>query len=531
MYYYMLGRSLITGNGYVLNGLPHTAFPPLYPALVGIASLFTNRVTVATSTVSAVAGALLVMPVYLLARDVYNRGAAAAAIAVAAWPALNFFSAKYVSYGHRLYFGSEPLYVTLVAWGMLYLWRFAHGRGFAAAALGGMFFGLASLVRSEGPFVFAFLFAWAAVRLLVAKKLFKARSIVGLALAAVVMLAAFSPFLIYVRNVTGKWTLGAKLTNNTRVRDTLWKWVRKHEEFDFLTIHYRLNDDNTCMEGPYWGVCDFHRDALKSSSSLTSGLSMIRHPDMRWLPFFAEVFVKGLVPLVAWYAWILIAVSVVWPPWRGARFDWLVFFAANVAPMVLLAVSLYVLPRHELPLLPLFAVECGRGVAVVTAWLRRTLQRVGALAAAAPAIALLPAVALFGAMVYGSFAANALGNRQHSRNPGLSAQEAEGGTIAWLADNLPPGSTLMCNEPWLAYYSDAEWRVCPIAEPARIIEYAANRHIAFAIIDDYQLLGADADAAVLDEYLFKGNADDAPLRMYDFRQTWKDDPAETEEGT
>lgn len=57
-YYYILGRNLLTGRGYTLNGLPHTAFPPLYPILTGLSSLVWPAVRWSTSSVSAVAGAL-----------------------------------------------------------------------------------------------------------------------------------------------------------------------------------------------------------------------------------------------------------------------------------------------------------------------------------------------------------------------------------------------------------------------------------------------------------------------------------------
>jgi len=84
-YYYILGRSLVTGEGYTLNGLPHTAFPPLYPLLVGLASFLTSTPQYALWIVSAVAGALLPLPVYFLGKDVHGKVAglfAGASVAV-----------------------------------------------------------------------------------------------------------------------------------------------------------------------------------------------------------------------------------------------------------------------------------------------------------------------------------------------------------------------------------------------------------------------------------------------------------------
>ena len=93
-YYYILGRNLFSGNGYTLNGLPHTAFGPLYPFLVGAGSFFGLPMRLATCGVTAVLGALVVVPVYLLARDIYGKRAARLSAGVAAlWPSLFFFAA------------------------------------------------------------------------------------------------------------------------------------------------------------------------------------------------------------------------------------------------------------------------------------------------------------------------------------------------------------------------------------------------------------------------------------------------------
>lgn len=524
-YYYILGRNLLAGNGYTLNGLPHTAFPPLYPLLVGVVGLFTSSIAATTSTVSAIAGAFLPLPVYFFAKDLHGRLAGFfAAAGAAAWPALTFFSAKYVSYGRRLYFGSEPLYITLLASAMLFTWLFARHRGYRNALLAGSFFGLASLVRNEGPVVFSFLFIWLILSLPFVRAVLRTRALFQTALAAVAMLVTFSPFLIYIHAVTGQWSLGAKLENNIRIRDTLWKWVRLHDTFDFVKTHYRLNYDNTQFEDPYWGVSPWHVEMVKRSSGAHKALRLLAHPDWRWLPWFVEIFVKGVPPLVAWYAWIFIVLSIASPPWNRLRLGWWSFFAMNVAPMLMLAVTLYVLPRLELPLLVLFAVEFGRGAAVVAGWWRRLAAKAlspGRLAAAA---GLAPAVLAVAAMAWGGVAANALGNRPNSRDPALSLQVYDVGFAAWLKEHTPPGSTLMCNDPWLALWSGAEWRACPVADPARMLEYVRAKRIDFAVIYPWETRENKPPGTVppaLEPYVFARLDFGGPVTVYDFRPVWK----------
>ncbi len=316
-YYYILGRNLVTGRGYTLNGLSHTAFPPLYPLFVGLASLVTSGISTATSYVSAVAGAFLPIPVYFLARDVHGRRAGIfAAGAVALWPVLFYFapySAGTITYAHAMYFGSEPLYVTLIASGFLFIWLFSRYEGWRNALLAGAFFGLASLVRSEGPVVFAVLFVWLAVILAVRRRLWKRKAFLQFAAIAFAMVVVFSPFLIHVKAATGRWTLGAKLGNNARIRDTLWKWVVLDQPGDFLDRHYALGSDGEWMQDSYWGESPSHREANAAQESVASGFALVAHPDWRWLPIWTKMFYKGPLPLAPWYAWVFIIGGLAFP--------------------------------------------------------------------------------------------------------------------------------------------------------------------------------------------------------------------------
>jgi len=520
MYYYILGRNLVTGKGYVLNGLPHTAFPPLYPMAVGLASLFSRDVRFSTSLVTALAGALLPVPIYLLGRDVYGRRAGLlAAAAAAVWPALFFFSGKFVPYERRLYCGSEALYVTLAAAGGLFLWRFARSGGWGRAVAAGAFFGLASLVRSEGPVVFAFLFLWLLVDSAVTRTLWSARRLAQAVVVAIAMLAVLSPFLVHVRMVTGRWSLGAKLANNVRIRDTLWDWSRRHKVEGFFAAHYRLSEDNSHMVDPYWGVSGWHRQEELAHGSLRSGLALVTAPDWRWLRVFAEALVKPPNALVPWYAWLFIIAAIAAPPWGETRYQWWAFAAAVTLAMALLAVSLYVLPRHELLLVALAAVELGRGIEAGALLVRRAAQSaLGAPAALGRALALLPAAGIFAAMTVAGVQANLAGNSVPGRLPGLRGQEKDLEIARWLEANIPPGSTVMCNQPWIAVWAGMDWRVSPSASPSRIADYAVKSKIDFAVLAPWQLEARSGDASVLESCLMARPGSGGGAAVYDFRK-------------
>ena len=523
-YYYILGRNLVTGAGYTLNGLPHTAFPPLYPLLVGIVSLFTADVRLSTSLVSAVAGALLVIPVYFLAKDIHGRQAGLlAASAAAVWGGLFFFAASNVRYADRLYFGSEPLYVTLVASAMLFTWRFARAGGYPNAILAGGFAGLAALVRNEGPVVFAFLFLWLVIDKGLTRSLWRKRALPQTVLVAAVMLAVMSPFLIYVHNVTGRWTLGAKLTNNARIRNTLWTWVHNNNNADFMLVHYQLNSDNTQMEDPYWGVSDWHRNEARKQGALASGLGLIAKPDWKWLSVFTDIFWNVPKPLVPRYAWAIIIISLAVPPWNGARLRWWLFCLFNFLPMALLAVSLYALPRHELPLLVIFAVAFARGLSAVTDFVRWAARSVRLGRISAGAVSLVPTAAVLAVMCASGVNLNRAGDVR-GRDLSFLAQPHDAKLAAMLAAKLPPGSTLMCNAPWIALWSGMDWRVSPMAAPARLVEYARAKHIDFAALPTWRSQLDPSGAAVLTPYAMTDIRVNDDLVVYDLRRLWQETP-------
>lgn len=516
-YYYMLGRSLVTGGGYTLNGLPHAAFPPLYPLLVGLASLCAPGIRLATSGVSALAGALLPIPVYFLARDVHGRRAGViAAAAAAVWPSLAFLAAGGVPYASRLYVGTEPLYVTLVAAGMAALWAHARHGGLAKAAAGGAFFALASLARSEGPVAFGFAFAWLAAEGIVFARKRTARSCLGPAVAAAAMIVVFLPWLIYLHGATGHWTLGAKLTNKVQIRKALWQWAREDDDSAFMSIHYALSSDATEMEQPYWGITERQRARMTGGASLESGAAAVLDPDFRWLPMLYGYFRRGTPPLVPLAAWVFIAAGLLMPPWNAARLRWWGLFAAAAAPLLLIAVSMGILPRNVLSIMPFMAAALGKGLDGVASLLERApLGRLAALLAA------LPAAAVLAAMAVTAVRANVAANRMRLSGPDASPQRLEREAAEEVGRMAPPGATLMVMKPWLAVWSGLEWRVTPLAGEERMARYALARGIDYGLLEAWQF-GRPRRPQILARYLVKEFEAGRTFYLIDFRRLRED---------
>ena len=518
-YYYLLGRNLISGNGYTLNGLPHTAFPPLYPLLVGVAGAFTSSVRLATSAVSAIAGALVVVPVWFLARDVHGRCAALfAALAAAVWPGLFFFSALGVPAGEKMYAGSEPTYVTLVVSGATCLWLFARHGGFARAATAGLFFGLASLARSEGPVLFAFLFAWLVLDGTLTRRLFKARHAAGAALALVIMAAAYSPFLLYNRAVTGRWEAGAKLANNVRIRNAMWEWAVQDRPLAFARIHYQLDDEGARMADAYWGVTDERGTDTGGDGSFASGLAMIATAQKRWVPVWLRALYGGWRALVPWYLLAAIGLGVLTPPWGAVQLRWWLFFSAALASSLLIGVSLFVFARHLAVLAPLFAVAAGKGLESLARLAGVVAGRLKGTRAAVPTAGVILSGAILALMVVHGVELNLGGNRPTGVDNELGNQRAEKELAARLSEVLPAGSELMCLKPWVAVWGGFEWRVAPVAPQGRIAAYATANKIDFAILEP-RMLGPSGGIEPLSKYHVGAFEFNGTYHLYDFRST------------
>ena len=199
-FYLWAGHSLLSGTGYNIFGYSGAHFPPLFSLLsAGLAPLVGGLIN-GSNAVYAVAGALLVLPLYFLARAIYGQTAAwMTGLVVALYPAL---VSGVLDWGTM----TEPLYLLWVGLAIYALYLgLEHGRTrdyiLLAVALG-----LAYLTRTE-----ALVFVVSAFGLLLVGRLVRrdrVLTVLGrLAAAALVFLLVASPYLLYIRNATGRWNL------------------------------------------------------------------------------------------------------------------------------------------------------------------------------------------------------------------------------------------------------------------------------------------------------------------------------------
>ncbi|NLG27294.1 MAG: hypothetical protein GX557_05255, partial [Chloroflexi bacterium] len=88
-FYLWLGRNWITGQGYTFTGHLDVHHAPLFPMLAGLLYALTGDIACASEILYVVFGALLVLPVYAIGAEVYQRRTGyAAAVLAAVYPSL-----------------------------------------------------------------------------------------------------------------------------------------------------------------------------------------------------------------------------------------------------------------------------------------------------------------------------------------------------------------------------------------------------------------------------------------------------------
>ncbi len=150
-FYLWLGQSLLNGQGYQFFGISGVHFSPLYPLLAGMIARLAAALAGASPQALAsgsvalyiVCGALLVLPIYGIARRIAGRGAGlCAGLATALYPAL---TVSVPLWGTM----TEPLYLLLIAtawWALLAAQQERRIWGYVVA---GAALGLAYLTRNE----------------------------------------------------------------------------------------------------------------------------------------------------------------------------------------------------------------------------------------------------------------------------------------------------------------------------------------------------------------------------------------------
>lgn len=192
----------------ILKGMPHLDFggwgngywfQPGYAAVVAFLNIFIHNLMLSGQLVSIISGALLVFPLFYLARQLFGLQAAYLSLALLIfYPGLVMISSQVIT---------EPLFSVLFI-GAVYLgYRAMQEKKKALSFWSGILIGCSFLIKETGLLIALILGGWLGWPFLRTKD---KRVFVSLMIFILAVLLVISPWLIYLRVQIGEWVLVPK---------------------------------------------------------------------------------------------------------------------------------------------------------------------------------------------------------------------------------------------------------------------------------------------------------------------------------
>jgi 4-amino-4-deoxy-L-arabinose transferase-like glycosyltransferase len=482
-FYLWLGRNWLTGQGYSFTGYPDVHHTPMYPLLSGLFYLLTrhlvigeaNGMELASDICYVLFGILLVIPIYLLTKEMYGRRAAVVSAGlVAIYPAISTAP---------LFWGTltEPPYYFFVYTGLLMVLLAMRrergvspsaGRGWWAFLLAGMFFGLAYLTRPEAIAYVAVGGVVVALVRLFEKRLLKRATWISLIIYLTGFLLFFLPYVYYVYRETGSWMVSEK----AGVTFVTGIGLSESNTAAFDQATWGL--DSTGLEVFFFSRESYHVNMMDVIRAYPSQFVKLVSRNVRR-------FVSGLLSLelFSYYLLPLMGVAFFKTAWDKRRSKGELLLLASLTP-VMVFLLFFIQDRYIATLLPTLVIWLGLGAYELGVWLcdtvanlleHRALRRFwrGVLTAL-PTLLLVLFLAVLQPRVIAQYTSTGSFRIEH-KTVGL-----------WLRDNIPPNSVIMSRYPAIAFYADSRWEPTPNASVPQVLKYARANGVNYFVLDELE---------------------------------------------
>jgi 4-amino-4-deoxy-L-arabinose transferase-like glycosyltransferase len=519
-YYLWSGQSLLNGAGYRVFDLAAAHFEPLFPLLAALLARLAQAVGVnapgalmfGSAAIYVVAGALLVLPIYGIARRLTGtRSGLAAGLLLAVSPPL---AVGALLWGTM----TEPLFLLLIAvawWGLLVaqqdnrLWTYV---------LAGASLGLAYLTRGEALiYLVAGLAALVALR--VGQRRLIPRTLAGIGLAVAAFFVLISPYLLTQYLQSGE--------------------LRLTEEagFAYTSMQGLAAGDTAAFDKATWGLDpasgEVYLFAPSSEDASLLGLIIANpHAFVRLLHINVDALIaKGFsARLIPWPLAALAALGLFFQPWdaRQARGELLV--AASLAGS-LSFLLFFIQERYLAGALIAATVWIGEGAAALGTWLIQTIGAIGGRSHTgdeepirrplAAILSVLPTVLLALALLWQGPRLWADMQQTHSFQPGhLRAAEK------LRALGVSGDAVVMSRYPAIAFHAGTRWTPTPAAAWPEVASYARKHNARYLVIDEWEtrlrpqfrnLLDPSTAPAGL-RHVATLDSDAGPVMIYEFAE-------------
>jgi 4-amino-4-deoxy-L-arabinose transferase-like glycosyltransferase len=459
--YALAARAFASGDW---HGLGVSGF---YPVLIAFATLFISDLETAGRITSLVCGSLLVIPLFLLGRDLFSRKVAVAACLITiVWPSMVLYSCEVVT---------QAAYITLQLAAVYCIWRAFMSPSLLRGSLAGLFMGLSYLTRPEAillsvaiPVVLLF-FSLGELR---EKRLFF-WSYAGS------FLLFFLLNMLLVHHVTGEWQLSAK--TDVALNDA-------------LSYYLNIPDINYIPGYEPKSYLDIIRE----------------HPAFLWKNSLQNLQTawQSMLPLPLWILFLVGFFSGGFDKEKNRR---RLFLLSTFAPFSVIIVFYYIVGGYNEAYLPVLFLFSAAGFATieekVKGYLALSIQACSAhTRTRVPLLLLVAAIYTVTLMVPQIRKDITDADYRPEMDDGRRAEKHIG---LLLKNNLPPGK-IMTRWARVAFYAEREWVNIPAGVDFKEIIKAAQDSSAQYLVADGMLysmrpeLGLELFAPLMDEEIPPG---------------------------
>ncbi|NLG49443.1 MAG: glycosyltransferase family 39 protein [Chloroflexi bacterium] len=496
-FYLWLGRNWITGQGFTFTGHADVHHGPLFPMAAGLLYLLTGDMILSSDILYIVFGSLLVLPVYGLGCELYERRVALAAAGLTAvFPALG---------AAILYWGTltEPLYMFFVYSGLWAgavalrpIWRTKAGeaaKGWSAGPwwaylLAGLAFGLAYLTRPEAIGYFAVAGVVFVLFRLLRRTLphrWRVSFFAKLLLFVLAFALAFVPYAYYVYLNTGSWMVSEKVG------------------VTYLTCIGMVSGDVTAFDKATWGLDSTGLETFFFSpeSYNISMLQLVLDDPQTFLNVLymnARNFVQLLIdPTLFPYALLVIVfLGLFRQAWTRSRTFKELYLVSSFAPVAAF-ILIFVQARYLVAMIPVMILWLACGLVTFSDWLIDTVERLresdgaeGEGASQPPrqlaahwrtVLNVLPALLV----MLGLAAMQPVVVHQMTNVGWMRIEHRLVGE--YLQPTVSRDTVIMARYPAIAFHADTQWVPTPSASWAETLRYARHKGVDYFVLDEREV--------------------------------------------
>lgn len=465
IYYTMLGEKLAAGDIY---GGISGYWSPLYSFLTGLASYFFAEREFAGRFVSLLAGALLIVPSYYLIRDFYGCLAARFGTILLIIQPLLIKASGWVM--------TESLYTLIFTTIVLSTWyalRNGRGRDFF---LTGLLMGLAYLTKPEALGFLGLLLILTMGAKFFRPKIGFRRYAAGYLLILFGFTIFFLPYVIFLHQKTGQWTISQKIMINLPAIDYEGGLLKLTDDGQITTQDKIWGDMYETGNQPQEIAPKPSPPSVEERPSLLTSATILGEKGLILLKKQFRDYIPAIIP----YFFVLIAlVGFFYKPWtyfRSAKEIYLLsFFFCTLVGYALSTIEL----RYLFPVIPILIAWVAKGIIESGDWTSKSLSNL--LRTSRPVnprfvriFILLVMAAWLVPLFLTQFKPDELEN--------VPFEEKQAGL--WIKNQTTQAPLVMSSHAAVAFYAGGKHLFIPDEEFSTVLEYARRKKVNYLVFSE-----------------------------------------------